>query len=66
MKKNVNNTLYYASKYNTYALVFMLLFFAIKLFIQSFPVSLAVTTTVYFVLLRTKLIVIGSPWNKQN
>lgn len=57
MKKNVNNTLYYVSKYNTYALVFMLLFFAIKLF--------AVTTIVYFVLLRTKLIVIDSPWKIQ-
>lgn len=66
MKKHINNTLYYVSKYNTYVLVFMLLFFVIKSFIHSFLVSLVVTIVAYFVLLKTKFIVIGSAWDKLN
>ena len=64
MKRYINNTLYYISKYNMYALVFMVLFFISIILFKTLVVSLVATTTVYFVLLKTKLIVIGSPWDK--
>lgn len=64
MKRYINNTLYYVSKYNMYALVFMVLFFISIILFKTLVVSLVATTTVYFVLLKTKLIVIGSPWDK--
>lgn len=64
MKKYTNNALYYISKYNTYTLVFVILFFISKFIFKSLSVSFVVTSVVYFVLLKTKFIVIGSAWNK--
>ena len=64
MKRYINNTLYYISKYNTYALVFMILFFISSIFFKYLSVSVVVTAIVYFVLLRYKFIVIGSTWDK--
>ncbi|SFE34038.1 hypothetical protein [Peptostreptococcus sp. D1] len=64
MKKHVNNALYYISKYNTYALIFMLLLFISKAFFSSPFLSLILAIAVYFVMLKTKLIVIESVWNR--
>jgi hypothetical protein len=64
MKKYTNNALYYISKYNTYTLVFMILFFISKFIFKSLSVSFVVTSAVYFVLLKTNLVVIDSAWKK--
>nr|DAS11274.1 MAG TPA: hypothetical protein [Caudoviricetes sp.] len=64
MKKYTNNALYYISKYNTYALVFVILFFISKIIFKSLSVSFVVTSAVYFVLLKTNVVVIDSAWKK--